>query len=476
MIKNFFYRALGYIGCFSIVFTTSLASSTSVVLAQETQWDRIIRLLQEQETRNRQIEAEIVALRAEREADRRAQTLSTPEGQQQARESAAVIEEKLPDAVNVLDQVPDEHLPNGLKERMIGCAGKLQSVSKDVLDNNLDFSAQDFEGCSPQEVRELLKELDEVKRQTQEAWAQCRDAVLSTGKVSSSSLPSDIFGVARGENESNETLTENLKVLKDQLADAGDEVKDCADQLSNLYDQALNQENAAAAMAVMMNFAATVCASSGGNPYVCGAAFLVAILASLFSDGGGDGDGDGKSDGDGVEGDGTSDVAGVSGGKGTGPGPQPVSQPDGPAPAAAPGDQPIDGVLDGVWSCGFAGVEWTCAHTSDAQKTFKISADRLVQAEINTDGLKKSSKVLRSILSAGRGIDIAFCTNDADPFTPVGLIAYEGDRFFPMNIVPNPASPDDLSTVQVRLVDSTTGAQVPGGNRDADVQCEAIVE
>ena len=266
MIKNFFCRALGYIGCFSIVFTTTLTSSSSAVLAQETQWDRIIRLLQEQDTRNRQIEEEIVALRAEREADRRAQTLSTPEGQQQARQSAAVIEEKLPDAVNVLSQVPDEHLPNGLKERMIGCAGKLQSVSKDVLDNNLDFSAQDFEGCSPQEVRELLKELDEIKRQTQEAWAQCRDAVLSTGKVSSSSLPSDIFGVARGESESNETLSENLKVLKNQLADAGDEVKDCADQLSDLYDQALNQENAAAAMAMMMNFAVTACAASGESP------------------------------------------------------------------------------------------------------------------------------------------------------------------------------------------------------------------
>mgnify|MGYP003673755773 CR=1 FL=1 len=475
MVKDFFCKALGYIGCFSIIFTTSLASSSSAVFAQETQWDRIIRLLQEQDTRNRQIAEEIVALRAEREADRRAQTLSTPEGQQQARESAAVIEEKIPDALNVLNQVPDEHLPNGLKERMIGCAGKLQSVSKDVLENNLDFSAQDFEGCSPQEVRELLKELDEIKRQTQDAWAQCRNAVLSTGKVSSSSLPAEIFGVARGESESNETLTENLKVLKDQLADAGDEVNNCADQLSDLYDQALNQENAVAAMAMMMNFAATACAQSGGNPYVCGAVFLFAILASLFSDGGGDGDGDGKSDGDGIEGDGTSDVAGVSGGKGTGPEPKPVSQPADTA-SVVPGVRPIDGVLDGKWSCGFEGLEWTCAHTTDPRKSFKISADRLVQAEVNTDGLRKSNALLHSILSEGRGADIAFCTNDADQFTPVGLIAYEDDRFFPMNIVPNPEALDDLSKVQIRLVDSTTGAQVPGGNRDAEVQCEAIVK
>ncbi|MEM1050010.1 MAG: hypothetical protein AAGL24_27890 [Pseudomonadota bacterium] len=473
MVQSIFDKALVYLGCFSIVLSTSLPGSSSVVLAQETQWDRIIRLLQEQDTRNRQIETEVVTLRAEREADRRAQSFSTEEGQQQARQAVTEIEKKIPDALNVLQQVPEEHFPNGLKERMIGCADKLQSVSKDVVDNNLDFSAQDFEGCSPKDVRELLAELDQIKQQTQEAWAQCRDAVLSTGKVSSSSLPSDIFGVARGESKKNENLTENLKELKDQLSDAGDDVNDCADQLSNLYDKALNQENAAAAMAMMMNFAATACAASGGNPYVCGAVFLVAILASLFSDGGGDGDGDGKSDGDGVEGDGTSDVAGVSGGKGGGPGPTPLS------PAADPPleDQPIiTGLLNGTWSCGFSGVEWSCTNRSDPQKRFKISADRLVQAEINTDGLRKSNEVLRSILGAGRGSDIAFCTSDANPSTPIGLIAYEGDRYFPMNIVPNPTSPDDPFTVQIRLVDSTRGAQVPGRARDADVQCEAIVK
>ncbi len=467
-----------YLSCFAVIFTTILSGVADPAFAQETNWDRVIRLLQEQDARNQQIEAEVVALRAEHETDRRAQAFATEEGMQQARESAGILAEKLPDVVNALGNVPEEHLPNGLKERMVGCATTVQSVSKNVLEDQAEFDFADLGSCTPQEMREILNELDLIKNQTQQAWAQCRDAVLQTGKVSGNSLPTDIFGVARGDLAQNETLVNNLSALKDQLGDAGAEVTECAGQLSDIYDQAVNQENSAAAMAMMMNMAGTICASSGGNPYVCGAAFLVAILANLFSDGGGDGDGDGKSDGDGVEGDGTSSVAGISGGEGTEIGPKPCCAPPEPTPQPTPpGPTPIiGGALDGKFTCSFSSFEWECLAIGDQTKVFGISANRLVQADVNTDGLRKSNSVLRSILSEGRGSDIAFCTGSADVFPPAGLIAYDGDRYFPMNVVQEDNDAPNNRTLQIRLVDDQTGEAVPDGGRNANEQCKAVVQ
>lgn len=83
------------------------------------------------------------------------------------------------------------------------------------------------------------------------------------------------------------------------------EVTECIDsarRAGEQFDSAMNS------MAIMMNMAASMCAASGGNPYVCGTLFVLAMLSSLFQKGGGDGDG--KGDGKGrSEGSGTTVVA-----------------------------------------------------------------------------------------------------------------------------------------------------------------------
>ena len=66
---------------------------------------------------------------------------------------------------------------------------------------------------------------------------------------------------------------------------------DAARRAGEQFDSAMNS------MAIMMNMAASMCAASGGNPYVCGTLFVLAMLSSLFQKGGGDGDGKGDGKG-----------------------------------------------------------------------------------------------------------------------------------------------------------------------------------
>lgn len=254
----------------------------------------------------------IEALLSQNEAARRADQYK-PEnrGPDAAKADAVEMGEKADAAADNLTN-PDKQadldraLGEDLRKRMAECATGMKSRWESLLQKEGGAQISEIEAaiqeCSPDDVRTMLEELKEQQRRALDAWGQCRDVLVSTGKVDTSSIPLNPSGLARG--ETTEDFKKRLEQIKQDVEGLEESARNCGSNLTDLFEQIQNQEDSAAAMATMMNFAASACMGSGGNPWVCGSLFAIALLMSLFSDGGGDGDGDGESDGTGQKGNG----------------------------------------------------------------------------------------------------------------------------------------------------------------------------
>lgn len=271
----------------------------------------------------------IEALLSQSEADRRANQYRTENrGPEAARSDAVEIGEQATAAAENLTNPEkqaelDRALGEDLRTRMAECATGMRSRWESLLEQEGGAQISEIEAaiqeCSPDDVREMLDELKEQQRRALDAWGQCRDVLISTGEFDPASIPVNPGGFARG--EVSDDLKRRLQQIGQDVADLEDSARNCGSNLNDLFDQIQNQEDSAAAMAMMMNFAASACMGSGGNPWVCGSLFAMAFLMSLFSDGGGDGDGDGGSDGTGQRGNGQN--VGGTGPKTTPPGDDP---------------------------------------------------------------------------------------------------------------------------------------------------------
>lgn len=256
----------------------------------------------------------IETLLSQNEAENRAnQYRPENRGPEAAKADATEIGERATDATENLTNpdkqtVLDKALGENLRKRMAGCATGMKARWDGLLQHEGGAQISEIEAaiqeCSPDEVREILTALKAQQRRALDAWGQCRDVLISAGEFDPSAIPVNPGGLARGEDR--DDLKKQLEQIKQDVVGLEESARNCGSNLNDLFDQIQNQEDSAAAMAMMMNFAASACMGSGGNPYVCGSLFAMAFLMSLFSDGGGDGDGDGESDGTGQKGDGQS--------------------------------------------------------------------------------------------------------------------------------------------------------------------------
>ncbi|WP_228872021.1 hypothetical protein [Roseibium aggregatum] len=399
----------------------------------------------------RDTKALLKAILAVVEKDQRLEKYSEVRGVAQAKEQAETLAPRTADAVEKVlgNERLDKTIGKELREKLLVCAQKIKSNGEKMLEaaaeGGAGAAAAQLGDCPPDEAQRLLGELEKQRQQTLQTWNQCRDALLSTGKVLPTAIPRDPIGIARDGGTQN--LKEQIEKARSDIQGLGGDIETCADRLGDTFQKLQDQEDAAAAMAMMMNFAATACMASGANPYVCGAMFLVAILASLFSDGGGDGDGDGESDGTGEAGDGT--VTAGSGPKNVPPAPDDNNTP--PAPANVWGN-----VVNGEFECQTEGSALACKEISSGT-TVNIDHARIRGGEGNlADAQKSILEAYRAAISQKNVSAVEFCKNPGGGVPLIGVILIEGGNYFPLKLLVDPAEPLDFTKLQLAIP--------PGGN------------
>ena len=430
------------------VFSIATLIWQPVIAHAETPLETLERSVGELSGELRDTKALLQAILALAEKDQRVAKYSGEAGQAQAKDQAEALAPRTENAIeNVLgNEELNETIGEDLRTRLLACAQAIKSNGQAMLDaaaaGGVGAAAAQLGDCPPDEAQRLLGELEEQRQDTLEAWNKCRDALLRTGKVLPTAIPRDPVGIAR--DEGSENLKKQIEKARNDIQGLGKEIEDCGDDLGDLFDQLQDQEDAAAAMAMMMNFAATACMASGGNPYVCGAVFLVAILSSLFSDGGGDGDGDGESDGTGEAGDGT-----VAAGSGPKKGPPAPTQVD-------PGDGDWGDVANGDFTCEVEGSELLCTEKS-SQTAVSIDHSRIQGGENNlSDEQKVILEAYRSAFSSKNVSAVEFCKNPGGGVPLIGVILIEGGNYFPLKLVVDVDNPVDFSMLQLGIP--------PGGN------------
>lgn len=179
---------------------------------------------------------------------------------------------------------------NGLGEALGGLPRTDELVSAqralETLRNCESEAASTLRGQTPATLDcdrgKAQESLEAVRRAISKSYEDCVSAIktgqagveeVRTINVMSEGDRSRVAGLAKG-------LPKEITECIDSARRAGEQ-----------FDSAMNS------MALMMNMAASMCAASGGNPYVCGTLFVLAMLSSLFQKGGGDGDGKGDGKG-----------------------------------------------------------------------------------------------------------------------------------------------------------------------------------
>lgn len=451
-MSRFFLRTTGYaFSIASLVWQPLVVHAETPLEALERSGSVISSDIGELSRELRDTKALLKAILAVVEKDQRVAKYSGESGKARAKGQAEELEPRAEDAVeNVLgnDRL-DKTIGKDLRERLLSCAQAIKSNGDAMLEaaaaGGAGAAAALLGDCPPDEAQRLLGELEKQRQQSLETWNQCRDTLLRTGDVLPTAIPRDPIGIAR--DGGSENLRKQIEKAQNDIQGLGKDIEDCGKALGDAFDQIQDQEDAAAAMAMMMNFAATACMSSGGNPYVCGAMFLIAILSSLFSDGGGDGDGDGNSDGTSEAGDGT--VASGTGPKKGPPDPNAINQPQ-----ADPNSW--GNVLDGKFKCSTEGTALECEQV-ETGTIVSIDHMRIRGGEASlTDAQKSILENYRKAISDRNVEAIEFCENPGDGVPLIGVILVEGENYFPLNLLVDPDNLLDFSKLELSIP--------PGGN------------
>ena len=418
---------------------------------------------------------------AKEAAQQRANAYEGDAGKAEAKKKVESAEsvEKVQKAVNILaDNKLDKSLGKELRENLHKCAQEIQAGKA----NFPGSTGNDASECTTDKVSGLLEELKKQREQSLEAWKACRETLIKTGKVLPSKIPADPTGIDR--KEAKDKFVPTLKSIGEDVKSLGGEVAKCSNSIESLYKDISNQEDAGAAMAMMLNTAAQLCMATGGNPYACGAIFLVAILASLFGSGSGDGDGDGKSDGTGEEGNGTPGTGvGVSPKPSPTPAPEqnkiedPLVDPNNPAD----GDN-LTGDPNGPWGCKVTDKELSCtvvkaqAGAPSVGTKFSISTDpsRLVVPPI-TEFEKASLRVFSAFLKTKKN-KIDLCGESVEGIPVTGFVVNDGGNYYEIGLAAGPDSEQEKKKKDYKLMIQTDedGKAKPFAGSSETKRCEAF--
>jgi hypothetical protein len=370
------------------------------------------------------------------------------------------IETALPRADTALKQlaeVPESILGKDLKQKIKGCIDNVKSAADLLKTAQAPDPAFAIKSCSDVDQRAILAELEKLKRDALKDWDDCVSTLEQVRMINPSNLPRDPSGLSEG---SSKDLVGKLQQLKGRFDQSQGKARECLDKLGDAYNKLRGQENAAAAMSMALGLAAQVCVASGGNPYVCGAILIVAMLMDLFKGGGGGGDGDGDGKGKGT-GPGPETVQGVKGNEG-GTGPLPSATPPGVKNGGT-----IEGSLDGRMACNPVNDNaWLCWQLVAPDLKLLVDAKKALGQGPKQDSQKQFEDAIRE----KQGKRVFFCTQPSANFL-AGLIVTSttpGKYYdikasydekgglllaYPGELVPSdtsPASPESLCADQLR--------------------------
>ena len=419
----------------------------------------------------KRLEEMLQLMLAKEAAQQRAQVYEGDAGKAKAKKKAESAEsvEKVKKAVDKLaDSKLDKSLGKELRQNLHKCAQEMQAGKA----NFPGTTGNEASECTTSKVSGLLEELKQQRQQSLEAWTTCRETLIKTGKVLPSKIPLDPTGIDR--KEAKDKFVPTLKSIGDDVKTLSADVVKCGDSIEGIYEDISNQEDAGAAMAMMLNTAAQLCMATGGNPYACGAIFLVAILASLFGSGSGDGDGDGKSDGTGEEGNGTPGT-----GVGVSPKKSPTTPPTTP-PIPGPDGENVTGTADGPWRCKTTPTELSCtvfkaqAGTPPKGTAFSISTQR-VSTPAKTEFEKEALKVFGVFLKEKK-TKIDLCGESADGIPVSGLVVNDGSSYYQIGLAAGANFDKEKENKNYKLVMKTSKvlSKKPFGGSKESQRCSFI--
>ena len=202
-------------------------------------------------------------------------TDTIPAIQKSAKQNAVQKEKDLATSSEKFAQTKDKLGPD-LANNIQSCITVIKNINTDIANSKqANESFDDLLAASkcPREKWEATRRmLSERSNDLTKKWEQCHNQIRITGNQPPESWQQAISARNNGgwaEYQCSDILDEGQALLDGEAA----------------FSDALA-------------FAAQICASSGGNPYVCGALFALAILMDMFGSGDGDGtgqDGDGQS-------------------------------------------------------------------------------------------------------------------------------------------------------------------------------------
>jgi hypothetical protein len=322
-------------------------------------------------------------------------------------------------ALKTLAPIPTASLGGGdLKARIETCIKNAKSAAETLLKNPAGKPPGTIDACSDVDQRAILAELEKLRNEGVKEWQRCQSVLDRAGTIGATSLPRAPTTLSAS---SAQDVVDKLKQLKGAYDQTQGAARDCIGTLENTFNQIRDQESAAAAMSMALGMAAQVCAATGGNPYVCGAMLVVAILMNLFK-GGGDGDGKNKGSGEGPE-----NVAGVNS-KNVTTASLPGPTDSGGAGCTNCGD--FGAIRDGIVGCNTNAKTLTCWRRDTPQIQLVIDPAKSLQA--NSAG----KDALIAAIANKQSNRLFFCLQQAGPQFLDGLLLAtdKPDEYFSIRV------------------------------------------
>jgi hypothetical protein len=190
--------------------------------------------------------------------------------------------------LKLVSDLPENSVPD--KAKLEACIKAVVAVGKA---RTQDGGASAVAACPREDAQKLADDLAKQRDDATKTWTSCMNTFKRAKEFQDIKLPANPTGLSPEQVKETE---EAIDAVRKQAAKTAGPAKDCVDGIEETFDKIQNAESAASALSAALSMAGSVCMMSGGNPYVCGAIFVVAMLMSLFDNkGGGNGDKTGDS-------------------------------------------------------------------------------------------------------------------------------------------------------------------------------------
>jgi hypothetical protein len=188
-------------------------------------------------------------------------------------------------ALEKLKKLPPDVLGKELTEKMTSCAAALSSASDNALSTGDPKAKALLSSCSEDEIRSLINQVKQKRDEAIQNWDTCRAKIVNAPDpkdpkktVDASAIPLNPSGLAPDSQQKAESNLDSLI----QSFPPKSELGACATALKTSLAQVKASDDTLSDWQQILSMAATVCAMSGGNPYVCAVLAGFALLVEII--------------------------------------------------------------------------------------------------------------------------------------------------------------------------------------------------